>query len=182
MSHHATPAPPGLGSELSRAKRAGQADRSPLQVVPHDHLLQLHDIGVAKAQEQGDLSKAADGDPCNQTWPQQTPLTAGTPAASHLSEPPACPRQASATPNPKTVRALPATSGEPRPSQQAPLTPFPRHVPGCSSEGPLARRAGPERRALCPQAARAVWGTQRLLARTWWGRPVAGPGGESGDR
>lgn len=78
MPHHPRHHYPPPG----RAGRAGPADRSPLQVAPHNHLLQLHDIRVAKAQEQRDLSEAADGDPCKQTWPQQASLQTGTPDGS----------------------------------------------------------------------------------------------------
>ena len=46
--------------------RSQQADCSPLQVVPHNHLLQLHNVRVTEAKQQCDLSKTADGDPCNQ--------------------------------------------------------------------------------------------------------------------
>lgn len=42
---------------------------SPLQVVPHDHLLQLHDVGVVELQQQGDLPQAADG----HSWGQREP-------------------------------------------------------------------------------------------------------------
>lgn len=62
-----------LGSRKGSREGAGQglmwgqqADCSPLQVVPHNHLLQLHNVGMAEAKQQCDLSKTADGDSCNQ--------------------------------------------------------------------------------------------------------------------
>lgn len=75
---HLTLLPSGAGRWVPQ----GLADCSPLQVVSHNHLLQLHDIWVAKAKEQRDLAKAADGDPCNRTCLSEPALQTGPPHPS----------------------------------------------------------------------------------------------------
>lgn len=56
------------GTEKGLKGREGRMKRgpSPLQMVPYNHLLQLHDVGVPKLQEQGDLPQAADGHSCRE--------------------------------------------------------------------------------------------------------------------
>lgn len=40
-------------------------NHTPLQVVANNHLLQLHNVGMAETQEQCDLTQAADRNACN---------------------------------------------------------------------------------------------------------------------
>lgn len=61
------PQPPGGGGCRGLGGAGVAARGSPLQVVAHHHLLQLHNVWVAEAEEQRDLAEAADGDPCNPT-------------------------------------------------------------------------------------------------------------------
>lgn len=46
--------------------RTASGNHTPLQVVAHNHLLQLYNIWMAETQEQRDLTQAADGNACNQ--------------------------------------------------------------------------------------------------------------------
>lgn len=55
------------GSERQRGQGEGTEGRfSPLQMVPYNHVLQLHNVGVPKLQEQSDLPQAANGHSCKE--------------------------------------------------------------------------------------------------------------------
>lgn len=174
------PPGPAGGARPSQGKQEGrhagqQTAHSPLQVVPHNHLLQLHDVRMAEAKEQRDLSKAADGDPCNPAWPQRPPpLQTGSP------RPASAPRDSRPHRRQGSASSLGETRG--RPSEHF-NTSFLHPAPDSSSghRPPGSAAALEQGRALTTAAAKeglgwsaGPWSTQWLPAQARLGRARRG--------